>query len=64
MNAAQAYKTGDLESCNWSWAVGVRNDAGRMMQVATVNIHACHALGLDHENVANALARGFTENVS
>lgn len=64
MNIAQAYKAGDVESGNWAWAVGVRDDAGRMMHVATINLHACHALGLDHETVAIALARGFTENVS
>lgn len=63
MNKAVAYKSGDLDRGNWSWAVGVRKN-GLMMQVATVNIHACHALGLDHETVAIALARGFTENVS
>lgn len=63
MTGAQAYKAGDVESGNWSWAVGVLKN-GRMMQVATVNIHACHALGMDHEIVAIALARGFTENMS
>lgn len=61
MNAAKAYKAGDVPSGRWSWAVGVENANGRMSQIATVNIFACHALGWDHEKVANALANGFNE---
>jgi hypothetical protein len=60
MNAALAYKAGDVPSGNWSWAVGIEKN-GRMMQIATVNIFACHALGWDHEKVAEALANGFNE---
>lgn len=53
-----AYKAGDIQSGNWSWAIGADSPHGGKMPlcVATVNFHGAIAAGYDHEKLAPLFA--------
>ncbi len=53
---AEAYKAGDVESGNWTWAVGMPNENGRHSQIATINPFACWRTQLDPERLAMIMA--------
>jgi hypothetical protein len=53
-----AYKHGDLQSGNWTWAVGANANIGdRPLCVATINFHGANAAGYDCEELANMFAK-------
>jgi hypothetical protein len=57
-----AFKHGDLQSGNWTWALGAENKLGpdRLpYHVADINFHGAKAAGWDHEELAEALANAL-----
>ena len=52
-----AYKHGDVQRGNWSWAVGAATGLeDRHLCVAGTNFHGCRFAGYDSEQVANLFA--------
>ena len=61
---AEAYKAGDVQSGNWTWAVGIPNPGGRHSQIATINLTACYRRGLDFERVAEVMAAALNKEMA
>ena len=57
----EAYKAGDVQAGNWSWAVGFPRANGRHSQIATINSTTCWNRGLVAERVATIMAAVLNE---
>ncbi len=56
---AEAYRAGDLQSGDWHWSVGTPTEAGRHIEIATINIFACAHHALDPQKVATIMAEAL-----
>jgi hypothetical protein len=55
-----AYKHGDVQSGNWTWAIGAKANIGeRPLCVATLNFHGANAAGYDCEQLAKEIEQAI-----
>lgn len=60
-----AYKNGDVQSGNWSWAVGVKNNIRvRPICLATTNFYGANAAGHDCQDLAELFADAINRDIA